>query len=151
MDLAASPVPQGVVDCQHDWCAGWQQRLGDEVQQDQSELVSRPAGGGEEPVGQVVVAAAGQARADQHPGDGVLARPGQGPDHQCLEGRIVGAVKQGPNAMSRSVSERGRLGVGIGGDSLADEPPMLACLALPGKPVNSAGHHHRKHETRECL
>src|SRR6266508_1363820 len=46
--------------------------------------------------------------------------------------------------MSRSVSERGRLGVGIGGDSLADEPPMLACLALPGKPVNSAGHHHRK-------
>src|SRR6266545_4877323 len=21
---------------------------------------------------------------------------------------------------------------------------MLACLALPGKPVNSAGHHHRK-------
>jgi hypothetical protein len=38
--------------------------------------------------------------------------------------------------------------VGIGGDSLADEPPMLACLALPGKPVNSAGHHHRNHETR---
>src|SRR5919201_4868027 len=33
--------------------------------------------------------------------------------------------------MSRSASERGRLGVGIGGDSLADEPPMLACLALP--------------------
>jgi hypothetical protein len=41
--------------------------------------------------------------------------------------------------------------VGIGGDSLADEPPMLACLALPGKPVNSAGHHHRKHETRDLL
>jgi hypothetical protein len=28
----------------------------------------------------------------------------------------------GPNVMSRSASERGRLGVGIGGDSLADEP-----------------------------
>src|SRR6266542_691626 len=26
---------------------------------------------------------------------------------------------------------------------------MLACLAAPGKPVNSAGHHHRNHETRE--
>src|SRR6266511_2809024 len=25
---------------------------------------------------------------------------------------------------------------------------MLACLAAPGKPVNSAGHHHRNHETR---
>src|SRR6266542_2509126 len=56
----------------------------------------------------------------------------------------VGWVKQGPNATSRSASERGRLSVGIGGDSLADEPPMLACLALPGKPVNSASHHHRK-------
>src|SRR6266568_1897532 len=27
-------------------------------------------------------------------------------------------------------------------------PPMLACFAAPGKPVNSAGHHHRNHETR---
>src|SRR6266540_4541386 len=25
---------------------------------------------------------------------------------------------------------------------------MLACLAAPGKPVNSASHHHRNHETR---
>jgi hypothetical protein len=29
--------------------------------------------------------------------------------------RVVGAVKQEPNAASRSASERGRLGVGIGG------------------------------------
>ena len=56
--------------------------------------------------------------------------------------RNVGAVKQGANTISNSASERGRLGVGIGGDSLADEPPMLACLALPGKPVNAASHHH---------
>jgi len=86
MDLAAGPVPQGVVDGQHDRGAGRDQRLGDEVQQDQAELVSRPAGGGEEPVGQVVVAAAGQPCADQHPGDGVLARLGQKPSHQRLEG-----------------------------------------------------------------
>jgi hypothetical protein len=38
--------------------------------------------------------------------------------------------------------------VGIGGDSLAGEPPMLACLVRPGNPVNPAGHHHRNHETR---
>jgi hypothetical protein len=31
--------------------------------------------------------------------------------------------------------DRGWEGRSIGGDSLADEPPMLACLALPGKPV----------------
>src|SRR6266540_4394773 len=63
--------------------------------------------------------------------------------------RKVGWVKQGPNATSRSASERGRLSVSIGGDSLADEPPMLACLALPGKPVNSASHHHRKPRKHE--
>jgi hypothetical protein len=31
----------------------------------------------------------------------------------------VGAVKQGRKTVSRSASERGRLGVGIGGDALA--------------------------------
>jgi hypothetical protein len=41
---------------------------------DQSELVSRPAGGREEAVGEVVVAASGQACADQPPGDGAQAR-----------------------------------------------------------------------------
>ncbi len=107
MDLAAGPVPQGVVDGQHDRGAGRDQRLGDEVQQDQAELVSRPAGGGEEPVGQVVVAAAGQACADQHPGDRPQARLGQEPGHQRLEGR------QGPaGEAGREGGEQGRQRVG---------------------------------------
>jgi hypothetical protein len=79
-------VPQGVVDCQHDWGAGREQGGADQVQQDQAELVSRPAGGGKEPVGQVVVAPAGKSCADQHPGDGALAWLGQEPGHQRLEG-----------------------------------------------------------------
>ena len=33
--------------------------------------------------------------------------------------RNVGAVKQGANTMSKSAGERGRLGVGIGGDLLS--------------------------------
>ncbi len=86
VQLWAAAAPQGVVDRQHDRGAGRDQRLGDEVQQDQAELVRAPACGGEEPVGQVVVAAGGQPCPDQHPGDGVLARPGQEPGHQCLEG-----------------------------------------------------------------
>jgi hypothetical protein len=85
VQLAAGPAPQGVVDRQHHCGIGRDQHLGDEVQQAKAELVSRPAGGGEEPVGQVVVASAGQAGADQHPGDGVLARLGQEAGHQRLE------------------------------------------------------------------
>jgi hypothetical protein len=148
VQLAAAAAPQGVVDHQDHRGVGRDQHRSDEVQQGQSELVSRPAGGRKEPVGQVVVAPAGQPGADQHPGDGALARLVRNPATSAWKVRKVGWVKQGPNAASRSASERGRLGVGIGGDSLADEPPMLACLALPGKPVNSAGHHHRNHETR---
>jgi hypothetical protein len=48
----------------------------------------------------------------------------------------VGAVKQGRNAISSSVSERGRLHAGIGGGSLAREgPPMLSCCHPTGKPA----------------
>ena len=86
VQLWAAAVPEGVVDRQHDRRAGGDQHRGDEVQQDQAELVSRPACGGEEAVAKVVVAATGQPCPSQHPGDGPLARPGQEPAHQCLEG-----------------------------------------------------------------
>jgi hypothetical protein len=86
VQLAAAAAPQGVVDHQDHRGVGRDQHRSDEVQQGQSELVSRPAGGGEEPVGQVVVAPAGQPGADQHPGDGALARLGQESGHQRLEG-----------------------------------------------------------------
>jgi hypothetical protein len=83
---AAGPAPQGVVDRQDHRLLRAEQHHGDEVQQHQAELVSRPAGAGEEPVGQVVVAPAGQPGADQHPGDGAQARLGQEAGHQRLEG-----------------------------------------------------------------
>jgi hypothetical protein len=83
---AAAATPQGVVHSQQQRRPGRDQGGADEVQQDQPELVSRPAGAGEEPVGQVVVAAAGKARADQHSGDGAQARLGHEPAHQGLEG-----------------------------------------------------------------
>src|SRR6266542_417405 len=41
MQLWAGAVPEGVVDRQHDRRAGGDQHRGDEVQQDQAELVSR--------------------------------------------------------------------------------------------------------------
>jgi hypothetical protein len=69
--------------------------VADEVQQDQAELVSRPAGGGEEAVGQVVVAAAGQPGADQHPGDGAQARLGQEPGDHGAKGRKRRSGKAG--------------------------------------------------------
>jgi len=107
MDLAADPVPQGVVDGQHDRGAGRDQVGTDEVQQDQAELVRAPAGAGEEPVGQVVVAAAGQPRPGQHAGDRPQARLGQEPGHQRLEGR------QGPGGEAgREGGEQGGQRVG---------------------------------------
>jgi hypothetical protein len=59
----------------------------------------------------------------------MVRRPGwaRNPVTSAQKVRNVGAVKQGPNTMSRSASERGRLGVGIGGDLLSGGPPMLAC------------------------
>jgi hypothetical protein len=107
VQLAADPAPQGVVDRQHHRGVSWDQHLGDEVQQHQAELVSRPAGGGEEPVGQVVVAPAGQAGADQHAGDGVLARLGQEPTHQCLEGPH-GRLGEAGAERGEQVGERAR-------------------------------------------
>ena len=87
MDLAADPVPQGVVDGQHQRGVGWDQGGADQVQQDQAELVGRPAGGGEEAVGQVVVAPPGKPGTDQHAGDRVQARLGQEPGDHGTEGR----------------------------------------------------------------
>jgi hypothetical protein len=86
VQLAAGPAPQGVVHRQHDRRAGRDQGGGDQLQQHQADLVRAPAGAGEEPVGQVVVAAAGQPCADQHPGDGAPVRLGKEPGHQRLEG-----------------------------------------------------------------
>jgi hypothetical protein len=117
----AGTAPQRVVDGQHQRSAGRDQGVADEVQQDQAELVSRPAGGGEEAVGQVVVAPAGQPGADQHPGDGAQARLAQEPGHQCLEGPHGRRGEAGRNTTSRSASERGRLGVSIGGCSFSGE------------------------------
>jgi hypothetical protein len=53
----------------------------------------------------------------------------------------VGVVKQGRKLASRSLSERGRLRVSIGGDLVVgrtyEEPPMLVCCSLTS---NSANH-----------
>ncbi len=86
VQLWAAAAPQRVVDRQPDRRTGREQGGADQVQQHQPDLVSRPAGGGKEPVGQVVVAPSGQARPGQHAGDGALARLGQEPGHQRLEG-----------------------------------------------------------------
>ena len=102
MELAARAAPQRVVDRQHDRGADGDQRLGDEVQQEQADLVSRPACGRKEPVGQVVVAAAGQPRPGQHAGDRPQARLDQEPGHQRLEGR------EGPGG--KAGRERGQQG-----------------------------------------
>jgi len=86
VQLAAGPAPERVVGGQQQRRASRDQRRDDEVHQDQADLVSRPAGGRKEPVGEIVVAPAGQPGADQHPGDGALARLGQESGHQRLEG-----------------------------------------------------------------
>jgi len=83
----AAAAPQGVVGGQHDRRAGRDQGVADEVQQEQADLVRAPAGGREEPVGQVVMAASGQPCPGQDPGDRPQARLGQEPGHQRLEGR----------------------------------------------------------------
>src|SRR6266545_8124275 len=80
-----------------------------------------------------------------------VCRPGWAKNPATMARKVanVGAVKQGRNTMSRSASERGRLGVSIGGCSFsggwAADARLLGCTS---KPVNSAGHHHRNHETR---
>jgi hypothetical protein len=71
------PVRRQIVHGQHQRRAGRDQGGADQLQQHQSELVSRPACGREEPVGQVVVAPASKSGADQQPGDGALARLSQ--------------------------------------------------------------------------
>jgi hypothetical protein len=107
MELAAGAAPQGVVDRQYHRGVGRDQHRGDEVQQDQAELVSRPASGGKEPVGQVVVAPSGQPGADQHPGDGALPWLGQEPAHQRLEGPRGGRGEAGSKD-GEQVGERAR-------------------------------------------
>jgi hypothetical protein len=87
VQLAAAASPQGVVHCQVERGVGGDHDGADEVQQHQSELVSRPACGGKEPVGQVVVAPAGQPRTGEHPGDGMWARLGQEAGDHGAEGR----------------------------------------------------------------
>jgi hypothetical protein len=121
VDLAASPVPQGVVDGQHDRDAGWDQRLGDEVQQDQAELVSRPAGGGKEAVGQVVVAASGKPAPTSIPV--TVRRPGwvKNPATSAWKVGRVRPVKQGVKAASRVANVSGRLLASIGGCSFGRE------------------------------
>jgi hypothetical protein len=83
---AAGPAPERVVAGRQQRRPGRDQHRGDEVQQHQPELVSRPAGGRKEPVGQIVVAPSCQPGTDQHAGDGALTRLGQESGHQRLEG-----------------------------------------------------------------
>jgi len=84
--LAARPAKQGVVDHQVKRGLPVQQPGGDQVHQQQAERIRRPAGCREEPVRAGVVPAPGQARADQHPGDGALAGLGEEPRDQPTEG-----------------------------------------------------------------
>jgi hypothetical protein len=61
------------------------QRGPDQVEQDQTELVGRPARRCEEAVGAAVVPGLLEAGADQHAGDGVQSRLGPEPAGQPVE------------------------------------------------------------------
>src|SRR6266540_7081421 len=65
----------------------------------------------------------------------------------------VGAVKQGRNTMSRSASERGRLGVSIGGCSFSGEwaadARLLGCTRQAGQLSRPITTEITKHE-RDC-
>jgi hypothetical protein len=81
--------------------------VGDEVEQDQAELVRGPACGREVPVAKVVVAAARQPGASEHPGDGAQARLRQEPGDHGAEGRKRRGGKAGAEH-DEQVGERAR-------------------------------------------
>src|SRR6266542_4277426 len=68
-----------------------------------------------------------------------VCRPGWAKNPATMARKVanVGAVKQGRNTMSRSASERGRLGVSIGGCSFSGEwaadARLLGCTRQAGQ------------------
>jgi hypothetical protein len=100
-DLAAGSAYERVVCDQPDRRAVGDQHDQDQVEQDQAELVGRPAGCGEEAVGAAVVPGPLQAGADEHATDGVQAGLGPEPVGQPAEGGEGGVVKQPRKRSSR--------------------------------------------------
>lgn len=99
--LAACALEQAVVDDQQDRGVRGEQPLHDHVGQDQAELVSRPAGLGEEPIRAAVMPHPCQARAGPHPGHGALARLGERPDDQGGERAERRGGEAGPHAVQQ--------------------------------------------------
>jgi hypothetical protein len=87
VQLAARAVQQGVVNGDQQRRPRRRQQRHHQGHDDQPNLIGRPARSREEPVGQIMVAAAGQPGPGQHPGDRAHPGLGEEPDQQGLEGR----------------------------------------------------------------